>query len=88
MGKFIRIKYEDMGEMQKFINVKYGNCVKCGKYCRYDLHHTITQSRGGTKTVQLCRECHNWVGVNIERAKQLNLYIEGYEKGTTKPNTK
>lgn len=56
-------------------------CEKCGKseeYVHLDKHHTLTQSRGGKKTVYLCRECHNWVGNNINKAKKLGLYKEGY----------
>lgn len=56
-------------------------CAKCGKseeYVSLDKHHTLTQSRGGTKTVYLCRNCHRWVGEHIEEAKKLGLYTQGY----------
>lgn len=56
-------------------------CEKCGKseeYVHLDKHHTLTQSRGGKKTIHLCRECHNWVGNNIEKAKEKGWYVEGY----------
>ena len=56
-------------------------CEKCGKseeYVHLDKHHTLTQSRGGKKTIYLCRECHNWVGNNIEKAKEKGWYVEGH----------
>jgi uncharacterized protein with PIN domain len=56
-------------------------CARCGKseeYVNLDKHHTITQSRGGTETVYLCRECHRWVGENVKEAEELGLYIKGF----------
>jgi len=32
-------------------------CFECGQPAEYD-HHVVPQSRGGTKTVRLCAECH------------------------------
>jgi 5-methylcytosine-specific restriction endonuclease McrA len=57
-------------------------CARCGKseeYVSLDRHHVITKSRGGTKTIYLCRECHNWVGDNPDKAEKLGLYKRGYK---------
>jgi len=32
-------------------------CFECSQPAEYD-HHVVSQSRGGTKTVRLCGECH------------------------------
>jgi hypothetical protein len=57
-------------------------CAKCGKseeYVSLDRHHVMTKSRGGTKTIYLCRECHNWVNNNIDEAEKRGLYKRGYK---------
>ena len=57
-------------------------CEKCGKseeYVALEKHHGRTRSRGGTKTIYLCREHHNWVGNNINEAEKLGLYKRGYK---------
>ena len=33
------------------------NCFECGELASME-HHVVPQSRGGTKTVPLCGECH------------------------------
>jgi hypothetical protein len=38
----------------------YGPCFECGKPATWR-HHVVPQSRGGTKTVQLCGRCHGLV---------------------------
>ena len=56
-------------------------CEKCGKseeYVNLDKHHALTKSRGGTKTIYLCRECHQYVGNHIEEAKKIGWYLSGY----------
>ena len=56
-------------------------CERCGKseeYVHLDKHHALTKSKGGKKTIYLCRECHNWVHRNIKKAKELGLYISDY----------
>ena len=35
-------------------------CFECGKSAEFD-HHVIPRSKGGTKTVRLCAECHGKV---------------------------
>lgn len=57
-------------------------CERCGKseaYATLDQHHVITKSRGGTKIIYLCRECHVWVGNNPSKAEELGLYKRGYK---------
>ena len=61
--------------------LKENRCAKCGKseeYVNLDRHHTLTKSRGGKTTIYLCRPCHEWIGENIDKAKELGLYEEGY----------
>lgn len=72
----VTIKYYKGGEM---LEVLYRNCVRCGRYCKCEMHHTRTRSRGGRREVPLCRMCHVWVSTHISEAKKLGLYEEGYE---------
>lgn len=56
-------------------------CEKCGKseeYVALEKHHIRTKSRGGKKTVYLCRKHHDWVGNNINEAEKKGLYVRGY----------
>ena len=56
-------------------------CERCGKseeYVSLEKHHVRTRSRGGKKTIYLCRECHRWVHTHIAEAKKLGLYIDNY----------
>lgn len=77
MGKYSKVVYYEAYE------VDGDNCVKCGVWCKQaDLHHVLTKSRGGTKLVKVCRECHAWIGNNIKQAAKLGLYEYGYN--TTK----
>ena len=65
--------------MKEFLNEK--RCVRCGKseeYVHLDKHHVLTKSKGGTKTVYLCRKCHRWVHNNPAKAKKLGLYESTY----------
>jgi len=55
------------------------NCAKCREYKYCEMHHVRTKSRGGTRLVPLCRECHKWVGEHIGEAIKLGLYEGGYE---------
>jgi len=46
-------------------------CFECGSRSEHD-HHVIPRSRGGTKTVPLCSECHGLVhGVKMSATSTL-----------------
>ena len=68
-------------------------CFECGKEATED-HHVIPKSKGGTKTVPLCGECHNKVhdGGWKRRDNHRELTIEGMKrskaKGVVMGNTK
>jgi hypothetical protein len=69
-------------------------CFECGKAAEHN-HHVIPKSKGGTKTVPLCTECHGKVHgrnmvhmaelsrLGIQVAKRKGIY-NGRKKGTTK----
>lgn len=55
------------------------NCARCKRFVDTDSHHVMTKSRGGTKTVQVCRRCHEWIGRHPKRAEREGFYVRGYK---------
>ena len=59
------------------------NCFECGKLASEN-HHVVPKSRGGTKTIPLCAECHGLVH-NIKRSPDLSALIkEGLKRSDKK----
>jgi 5-methylcytosine-specific restriction endonuclease McrA len=73
----VTIKYYDSGSVTHLWGGQ-GNCSKCKEFGPLEAHHIRTRSKGGTKTVRLCRKCHDWVGKNPDKANKLGLYKKGY----------
>jgi hypothetical protein len=87
----VLIKYFESGTMKEFLgHEQYGNCARCKQYKELDGHHVRTRSRGGSKLIRVCRQCHQWIGEHIEEAIKLGLYEQGYgefQPKQTKSNT-
>ena len=82
MGRFIKIIYEETGKILDHLKKgqeRIGNCKRCGRFSYLDRHHDITQSRGGTDTVDICRTCHSWIGEHIAQAEKEGFYTRGYK---------
>jgi hypothetical protein len=83
MGKFFNIEYFKTGSIKEHVfgTLGIGNCILCGKFIVLDSHHTVTQSRGGEEKdkVDVCRECHEWIGLHPLEASKLGLYKKGYK---------
>ena len=54
-------------------------CFECGEPSG-EMHHVIPKSRGGTKTIPLCVECHCKVHGLKNRPEHRRLTIEGLAK--------
>jgi len=83
MSRFINIEFVDWGSMKEhlFGDKNVGNCVLCGEFLGLDLHHKVTQSKGGGKEdeVNVCRKCHNWIHNNPAEARARGLYFKEYK---------
>ena len=84
MGKFINFSFFKTDGINKHISNggrTFGNCVLCGNFGLLEVHHELTRSRGGKngKTVNLCRNCHDWINNHPELASHYGLYIRGYK---------
>ena len=69
--------------------MKTGECWECSKLGEIHLHHVVPRSRGGTKTVPLCLECHakaHHRNKNMSTSKLVSETIKRKKlEGTWKP---
>ena len=61
------------------ITINTDECFECGEPMG-EMHHVIPRSRGGTKTLPLCVECHCKVHGLKNRPEHRRLVLEGLEK--------
>lgn len=54
-------------------------CFECGGSATVD-HHVVPRSRGGTKTVELCDQCHGKVHGRSMETKHLTLEAMAHKK--------
>ena len=57
-------------------------CAVCGKsedYVHLDNHHDLLNSRGGTETIKVCRQCHQWIHSHPKEAEEKGFIIKGYK---------
>ena len=61
--------------------MKTNECFECGTTEDLQQHHVVPRSRGGTKTVSLCTQCHGKAhGRDLKGLEHSRLTKEGLER--------
>lgn len=71
---------DDFGYMPLNSKRESNPCFECGLITK-GKHHVVPVSRGGTKVIPLCQECHNLVHEGLINR---DLIMEGLRKASAK----